>query len=192
MTEVVPSSWLWDFGDGSTSTEPNPRHLYTSPGTYTVKLTVGTGVESATLTRVGYIVVRDPNVREPRAPCFMQFDSDDVHIAMLPWCEGQYVLRDGTVAEGALARGTVGWHGTNFNPYRGAYAVARTGGPFEEFVGERLRLTYYRDPAVPRSVIVYVVDEAQPIEDLSLARRAFLALAPLSATEISVVAEVLA
>jgi gliding motility-associated-like protein len=30
----------WDFGDGTTSTALNPTHAYTSPGTYTVFLTV--------------------------------------------------------------------------------------------------------------------------------------------------------
>lgn len=33
-------NYLWEFGDGSTSTERNPRHTYTEPGYYTVKLTV--------------------------------------------------------------------------------------------------------------------------------------------------------
>jgi PKD repeat protein len=33
-------SWLWDFGDGSQSTEQNPSHLYSAPGAYTVTLTV--------------------------------------------------------------------------------------------------------------------------------------------------------
>ncbi|WP_048056522.1 PKD domain-containing protein [Thermococcus sp. 4557] len=32
--------WSWNFGDGSTSTERNPRHTYTNPGSYTVMLTV--------------------------------------------------------------------------------------------------------------------------------------------------------
>jgi PKD repeat protein len=34
-----PSSWLWDFGDGNTSTQQNPTHTYSTPGTYTVCLT---------------------------------------------------------------------------------------------------------------------------------------------------------
>jgi len=34
------SYWVWDFGDGNTSTEPSPYHLYSEPGTYTVSLTV--------------------------------------------------------------------------------------------------------------------------------------------------------
>ncbi len=33
------ASFLWDFGDGTTSTDPNPYHVYSVPGTYTVALT---------------------------------------------------------------------------------------------------------------------------------------------------------
>lgn len=32
-------SYLWDFGDGTTSTETNPVHTYTAPGIYQVSLT---------------------------------------------------------------------------------------------------------------------------------------------------------
>ncbi|CAB3287915.1 protein of unknown function [Methanocaldococcus lauensis] len=34
------TSWLWDFGDNTTSNEQNPTHRYTKAGTYTVTLTV--------------------------------------------------------------------------------------------------------------------------------------------------------
>lgn len=33
-----PTSWLWDFGDGESSTSQNPTHIYSDPGTYTVYL----------------------------------------------------------------------------------------------------------------------------------------------------------
>lgn len=33
-------SWEWDFGDGTTSDEMEPSHLYSDPGVYTVSLTV--------------------------------------------------------------------------------------------------------------------------------------------------------
>lgn len=32
--------WLWDFGDGATSSVPNPIHVYSTGGTFTVNLTV--------------------------------------------------------------------------------------------------------------------------------------------------------
>ncbi|MEZ4935737.1 MAG: PKD domain-containing protein [Saprospiraceae bacterium] len=32
------SSYLWDFGDGATSTAVNPSHAYSNAGAYTVKL----------------------------------------------------------------------------------------------------------------------------------------------------------
>src|SRR5439155_16668953 len=31
--------WSWNFGDGATSSQQNPVHVYTVPGTYTVSLT---------------------------------------------------------------------------------------------------------------------------------------------------------
>ena len=34
-----PTSWLWDFGDGTSSTLQNPSHTYTNSGSYTVQLT---------------------------------------------------------------------------------------------------------------------------------------------------------
>lgn len=34
------TSWLWRFGDGATSTDPSPTHLYSVPGPHTVSLTV--------------------------------------------------------------------------------------------------------------------------------------------------------
>lgn len=34
------ASWVWDFGDGSSSSSENPSHTYSSAGDYTVSLTV--------------------------------------------------------------------------------------------------------------------------------------------------------
>jgi len=40
LSQNNPTSWLWNFGDGETSTEQNPIHIYSTPGSYTVSLTV--------------------------------------------------------------------------------------------------------------------------------------------------------
>lgn len=39
-----PTSWLWDFGDGTSSTLQNPTHAYQSIDTFTICLTVSDGV----------------------------------------------------------------------------------------------------------------------------------------------------
>ena len=51
------TSYLWTFGDGSTSTEKNPSHQYNATGTYSVKLTVTNSAGSNTITRQKYIRV---------------------------------------------------------------------------------------------------------------------------------------
>ncbi len=55
----VPSSWAWVFGDGTTSTEQNPNHTYTNPGTYNVRLTVTNSAGTDTKTKNGYIRVNE-------------------------------------------------------------------------------------------------------------------------------------
>lgn len=49
---------FWDFGDGATSTEANPVHVYENPGTYTVTLTTRGGLGGRkTTTKQGFISV---------------------------------------------------------------------------------------------------------------------------------------
>jgi gliding motility-associated-like protein len=54
-----PVSWLWDFGNGYTSTEQHPGATYVKPGVYNVSLTVkdATG-QSSSITKTGFITVR--------------------------------------------------------------------------------------------------------------------------------------
>lgn len=62
-----PFTWLWDFGDGKTSVSQNPVHIYTTPGTYTVKLITGnicnrdTIVKTIQVTQTG-IIENDPEL----------------------------------------------------------------------------------------------------------------------------------
>lgn len=52
-----PTSWLWDFGDGNTSTEQNPTHVYNTAGGYTVNLTVKNALGSDKISKYGYVLV---------------------------------------------------------------------------------------------------------------------------------------
>jgi gliding motility-associated-like protein len=50
---TLSTSYLWDFGDGTTSVLTEPVHVYTSPGSYTVSLTAfRNGICAATVTQV--------------------------------------------------------------------------------------------------------------------------------------------
>lgn len=51
------SSWAWDFGDGGSSFEQHPTHVYLEPGTYDVTLSVSNGMGSDTLTVVDLVTV---------------------------------------------------------------------------------------------------------------------------------------
>ncbi|HOJ96756.1 MAG TPA: PKD domain-containing protein, partial [Methanospirillum sp.] len=62
----VPTSWAWEFGDGGTSTEKNPLHVYEKPGVYTVSLTAKNIVSSQKKTKPDYIHVFEP-VKPPIA-----------------------------------------------------------------------------------------------------------------------------
>ncbi len=61
------TSWKWYFGDGSTSIDQHPNHVYTAPGLYTVKLVVSDGSLSDTAVRVDYIEVTQGGTTGPQA-----------------------------------------------------------------------------------------------------------------------------
>ncbi len=54
------TSYLWNFGDGQTSTATNPVHLYADPGTYDVVLTATNECGSTTKLRSVVIVATNP------------------------------------------------------------------------------------------------------------------------------------
>jgi len=72
-------AWLWDFGDGETSTERSPSHTYTKEGSYDVTLTVTDDKgASDTLTLEGLIatVERGEIIVPPSFRRFVVLNSD--------------------------------------------------------------------------------------------------------------------
>jgi len=53
------TEWMWDFGDGNTSTLQNPNHLYTAPGTYYVTLEVYDAMDCKNTITQEIIVLQD-------------------------------------------------------------------------------------------------------------------------------------
>jgi len=65
----TPTSWVWNFGDGTTASEENPVHVYSQPGTYTVSLQVKNADGTDTEMKSGYITVAAaPVPPEPTVP----------------------------------------------------------------------------------------------------------------------------
>ena len=56
-SEGNPTAWMWEFGDGSTSTQQNPTHIYRRPGRYDVTLTITTSVGDVVLEKENFIHV---------------------------------------------------------------------------------------------------------------------------------------
>jgi len=57
MPNGPATAWVWDFGDGGTSTEQNPGHTYIAPGGYTVTLTATIAGSPVTTTKDGCITI---------------------------------------------------------------------------------------------------------------------------------------
>ena len=55
-----PRTWRWTFGDGTSSTERNPRHVYREAGSYTIGLRVSNAAGSSTRTATRHITVTGP------------------------------------------------------------------------------------------------------------------------------------
>jgi PKD repeat protein len=62
LSTNLPTSWAWDFdGDGVTdSTMQHPSYVYSTPGTYPVRLTASNSAGADEETRIGYVTVGQP------------------------------------------------------------------------------------------------------------------------------------
>jgi hypothetical protein len=50
------NGWLWNFGDGNTSTAQHPTHTYMCPGSYTVSLAADDGINpTSTVTKTNFV-----------------------------------------------------------------------------------------------------------------------------------------
>ena len=74
-SSFAPTSWAWDFGDGTTSTEQNPTHSYAEVGTYTVQVTVENENGSDTEIKENYITV-EQGIICASDPCPIETDND--------------------------------------------------------------------------------------------------------------------
>ncbi|MFA5414208.1 MAG: PKD domain-containing protein [Methanoregula sp.] len=85
----TPTSWNWNFGDGSTinTTVQNPVHTYAAAGIYTVSLNVTNAAGSNMTTRTGYITVTPPT-----PPLWNMSLTYGWNLVSIPFTNAQYVV----------------------------------------------------------------------------------------------------
>ncbi len=65
----TPQQWVWDFGDGTTDTFPNPKHIYNNAGTYNVTLIVNNTIGSDTISQTVTVGQPEPPVVLDKEQC---------------------------------------------------------------------------------------------------------------------------
>jgi len=97
--------WLWDFGDGDTSTDRNPSHVYTREGLFTITLTVtdSCGFKD-TVVMKAYITIAKEKEREGGEPANMVVSY--LLIDPLQVLPGQEVVVSGNICNQGDERGT--------------------------------------------------------------------------------------
>jgi PKD repeat protein len=82
-----PESWLWNFGDGETSTVKNPTHVYDSVGVFSVSLTIKKDETENTKTITNMIKVLQAlqadfsaNPRKGDSPLNVQFTDESIGV----------------------------------------------------------------------------------------------------------------
>lgn len=93
LSSGYPTTWHWDFGDNSTSSEENPIHVFTSPGNYTVRFSAANefGNDSASE------YIRVVNVLQKQVclniPSIIEYSEDDHHFMINKSYNDDYIFR---------------------------------------------------------------------------------------------------
>ena len=128
-------SYLWNFGDGSTSTMLNPAHTYTVPGNYVVTLQVTDNLGAVSMITVP-VEATAPNVNPiamalatpptGAAPLAVVFTSDASYDPDGAIGNRQWVFSDGNTYWGGTAYNTFATPGT-YKYQCGVHGAAMTG-----------------------------------------------------------------
>lgn len=109
ISSPMPVSWLWSFGDGTTSTDQNPIHIYTEEGSYTVSLTVNNGLTTDQITKNNAVQVTSlkSEIIENIKATADNYGTDEVKKCLgtngTEWASGSYLFMETVVTGIALA-----------------------------------------------------------------------------------------
>lgn len=142
--EGQPLSYSWNFGDGTTSTEANPSHIYTVAGPYQARLTVSDGTNATLSTPIAITVGTRPvaTITSPtdgavfRAGDVISFsgtatDAEDGTLPASAYTWNIDFLHEGHVHPGIPITGVTG----------GTFTIPTSGHDFSGFTRYRIMLT---------------------------------------------------
>lgn len=98
VSSYLPTSWHWDFGDGTMSQDTNPVHAFTAPGNYTVCLIVSNAYAADTFCR--QVMVGTSGIHElpalPHSTIMPNpfFDEISIQLPALVGVQPRFVLYD--------------------------------------------------------------------------------------------------
>ena len=124
-----PTTWLWDFGDGNTSTEQNPTHSFTAHGSFQVVLYVTNATSSSSVSHYVRIIAKEPP-KDPygnkETPVSLGSGAGYFHV---PTDYLGHETRGGGAIEISARSGTVSVNGSvNMSGMDGTYAGGASGG----------------------------------------------------------------
>lgn len=96
----TPTRWLWDFGDGGTSTLQHPTHVYSNIGRYTVTLTASNDCSTDTVIKSDAVVTT------------ASFTGSVINLTKR--CGGMGRMIDGTYIQFESGSGTIAIDGTSY------------------------------------------------------------------------------
>jgi glucose/arabinose dehydrogenase len=118
-----PLTYSWDFGDGGSSSQPNPVHTYQNVGLYTARLTVSDGQNQVLGNPINISVGNAPNVTINSPTNGVSFIARDV----ISFSGSANDPEDGSLGPGALTWHIVFHHGSHTHPIVGPLNGAASG-----------------------------------------------------------------
>jgi glucose/arabinose dehydrogenase/PKD repeat protein len=121
--EGQPVTYLWTFGDGQTSTLPNPSHDYQQAGMYSVRLAVSDGTNTSQSAPLAIVVGDVPSVTILSPTNGLIFRAGDV----INFSGSATDVEDGPLAPSALNWTIVFHHSTHIHPVSGPWSRTNQG-----------------------------------------------------------------
>jgi gliding motility-associated-like protein len=126
-SSIGATDWLWEFGDGNTSTEQNPVHTYSTYSAYSVKLTVTNGSCTHSITKPVNVfndrpdfTVSEDTICRPGTIFFTGLVSNPGNIVNYAWDFGDSTPIWNSIDVGS---GPAAYH---YYPFSGKYTIRMT------------------------------------------------------------------